>query len=175
MTLKDTRIEEILDALDTRRPQVSYRVKTFPEGQRHVRLRHPGGGRAILFVHEQQWVCLSESASGVEAQGILGRVDEAPEIIADRLRFVVPGPSRSRWPLTLLAVSLGLVCAVAVGIFTASLFIVLARGLRYTEAADLYRWIIAALAVTSGTFAGSWVTWVIGIRPRGRGRRGSRR
>ncbi|GAA4103251.1 hypothetical protein [Nonomuraea soli] len=166
MALKDARIEEILDALDTRWPQVSYRVKTFPEGQRHARLRHPGGGRAILFVHEQQWVCLSESASGVEAEGILGRVDEPAEAIADRLRFVAPRPPRSRWPHTLLAVSLGLVCAVAVGSFTASLLIVLAGGHRYTEAADLYRWIVATLAVMAGISAGSWATWVIGIRGR---------
>ncbi|MEV0391423.1 hypothetical protein [Nonomuraea sp. NPDC050643] len=171
MDLKDAQLDAILDALDVRWPQVAYRVKAFPDGQRHARLRHPDGGRAILFAHEQQWVLLSESALGTTAHTILGRVGDSPETIAERMRFLEPEPSKPGWSHALLAVLLGLSCSVGVALLTASVLLLLARGHRYTELADLYWWIIVSFSVIFGVVFGGWATRVVWARPRHRSRR----
>ncbi|MFI6480990.1 hypothetical protein ACIBH1_23885 [Nonomuraea sp. NPDC050663] len=164
----DGRLDRILDALDTLRPEVGYRVKAFPEGKRYAVLRHPGGGRAIVFAHERQWVCLSESASGTTSHSVLGEVGEAPEAIAGRLPPISPEPSGRRWPSTLAAVVLGVICAAGAAILTASLLILLTRGQRFAEDAGLHRLVILGLAAVAGLAAGGWAARVVWPSRRGR-------
>ncbi|GAA3120541.1 hypothetical protein GCM10017600_72350 [Streptosporangium carneum] len=140
-------------------PTVRHRLRRFPEGTPFLKLRLPGEGDATLFLDGHQWIFLSEPGDDRPAtQFAAGLVEDAPEVVVERVMSVMARRVRRAAPAgrALKSCALGLVTAVGVGLLSAVVMAILIGGNGY-PLSDVSSVAVYVLAALLGVAAGVWV------------------